>query len=59
MICGVEKTLKSDLDCKEIKPVNPKRDQSSIFIRKTDAESPILWLPDVKRELIRKDTDAQ
>ena len=46
----LEKTLESPLDCKEIKPVNPKRNQPSIFIGRTDAEAeaPILWLPDVK-----------
>ena len=46
----LEKTLESPLDCKEIKPVNCKANQSGIFIRKTDAEAevPILWLPDAK-----------
>jgi len=46
----LEKTLKSPLNCKEIKPVNPKGNQSGIFIGRTDAEAetPILWLPDVK-----------
>ena len=46
----LEKTLESLLDCKEIKPVNPKGDQSSIFIGRTDvqAETPILWPPDMK-----------
>ena len=45
----LEKTLESPLDCKEIKPVNPKRNQSWIFIRRTDAEmeAPILWPPEV------------
>ena len=45
-----EKTLESPLDCKEIKPVNPKGDQSLIFTGKVDdeAEAPILWSPDVK-----------
>ena len=45
-----EKTLESPLDCKEIKQVNPKGNQSSIFIGRTDAEAkaPILWPPDVK-----------
>ena len=48
------------LDCKEIQPVHPKRNQSWIFIRRTDteAETPILWLPDAKGQLIRKDPDA-
>ena len=56
----LEKTLKSSLDCKEIQPVNPKENQSSIFIRRTDTESeaPILWLPDAKSQLIGKDPDA-
>ena len=46
----MEKTLESPLDCKEIKPVNPKGNQSRIFIGRTDAEAetPILWPPDVK-----------
>ena len=46
----LEKTLESPLDCKEIKPVNPKGNQSWIFIGRTDAEAeiPILWPPDVK-----------
>ena len=42
----LEKTLEGLLDSKEIKPVNPKGDQSWIFIGKTDAEAPILWPPD-------------
>ena len=46
------------LDCKEIKPVNPKGNQSSIFIGRTDAEAPILWPPDAKNQLIGKDLDA-
>ena len=48
--CGVGKTLESPLDCKEIHLVNPKENQSCIFIGRTDveAESPILWPPDVK-----------
>ena len=47
----LEKTLESPLDCKEIQPVHPKGDQSSVFIGRTDveAEAPILWPPDVKR----------
>ena len=55
----LEKILKSPLDCKEIQPVNPKENQSWIFIGRTDdeAEAPILWLPDVKSWLIRKDPD--
>ena len=46
----LEKTLESPLDCKEIKPVNPKRNQSWIFTGKTDdeAETPTLWPPNVE-----------
>jgi len=56
----LEKTLESPLDCKEIQPVHPKGDRSWVFIGRTDAEAetPILWLPDVKNWLIWKDTDA-
>ena len=56
----LEKTLESPLDCKEIQPVHPKGDQSWIFIGRTDpeAETPILWPPDVKNWLIGKDPDA-
>ena len=56
----LEKTLDSPLGCKEIKPVNPKGDQSWLFIGRTDteAEAPILWAPDVKSWLIWKDPDA-
>ena len=56
----LERTLKSPLDCKKIKPVNPKRNQSGLFIGRTDgeAEAPILWPPDVKNWLIKKDPDA-
>ena len=55
-----EKTLQSPLDCKEIQPVNPKGNQSWVFIGRTDAEAetPILWLPDAKNWLIGKDPDA-
>ena len=51
------KTLESSLDCKEIKPVNPKGNQSWIFIGRTNAkaEIPLLWLPDAKNWLIGKD----
>ena len=45
----LEKTLESPLDCKEIKPVNPKGNQSWIFIRRNEAEAPVLWPPDVWR----------
>ena len=46
----LEKTLESPLDCKEIQPVHPKRNQSWVFIGRTDAkaETPILWPPHVK-----------
>ena len=56
----MKKTLESPLDCKEIKPVNPKGHQSWIFIGRTDAEAetPILWPPDGKSWLIWKDPDA-
>ena len=52
------KTLKSLLDCKEIKPVNPKGNQPWKFIWRTEAEAPILWPPDVKSWLTGKDSDA-
>ena len=56
----LEKTLESPLDCKEIKPVNPKGNQPWIFIGNTDVEveAPILWPPDLKNWLIWKDPDA-
>ena len=57
----VLKRLKSPrVDSKEIKPVNPTGNQSWIFIGRADAEAeaPILWLPDAKSRLIRKDPDA-
>ena len=56
----LEKTLESPLDCKEIQPVHPNRNQSWIFIGRTDAEAktPILWPPDAKNGLICKDPDA-
>ena len=54
--CGIGEDSWESLDCKEIKPVNPKGDQSWIFIRRTDAEAeaPILWPPDLKSWLTRK-----
>ena len=55
----LEKALESPLDCKEIQPVNPKGNQSWIFIGRTDAEAPILRPSDEKRQLIRKDPDAR
>ena len=56
----LEKTLESPLDCKEIQPDHPKGNQSWIFIGRIDAEAdtPVLWVPDVKSWLIGKDTDA-
>ena len=55
----LEKTLESPLDFKEIKPVHPKGNQSWIFTGRTNAKAktPILWPPDVKSWLIRKDPD--
>ena len=56
----LEKTFESLLDCKEIQPVHPKGNQSWLFIGRTDAEAetPILWPPDSKNWLTRKDPDA-
>ena len=56
----VLKNLESPLDCKKIKPVNPKGNQSWLFFGRTDAEAGMLmfWLPDVKNWLIRKTPDA-
>ena len=56
----MEKTLESPLNCKEVKPFNPKGNYSWIFIGRTDAEAeaPIFWLPDAKNWLLRKDPDA-
>ena len=56
----LEKTLKSPLVSKEIKPVSPKGNQPQIFIGRTDAEAeaPILWPTDVKSLLVGKDADA-
>jgi len=54
----LEKTFESPLDCKGIKPINPKGNQPRIFLGRTDAEAPILWLPDAKSQLIGKDPDA-
>ena len=56
----LEKALESPLDCKEFKPVHPKGNQSWIFIGRTDAEAetPILWSPDVKNWLIGKNPDV-
>ena len=59
-IVVLEKTLDSPLGCKEIQPIHPKGDQSWIVIGRTDAEAetPILWPPDVENQLIGKDPDA-
>ena len=59
-IVVLEKILESPLDCKEIQPVNPKGNQSWIFVGRTDAEAetPILWPPTAKNWLIGKDPDA-
>ena len=56
----LEKTLESPLDCKEIKPVNPKGNQLWIFIGRIDveAEAPIFWPSNAKSQLIGKDPDA-
>ena len=56
----LEKILESPLDCKKIKPVNPKGNQPQIFMGRTyaEAEAPILLPPDVKNRLIGKDSDA-
>ena len=57
----LENTLESPLDCKVITPVHPKGNQSWMFIGRTvaEAETPILWPPDVKNWLIWKDPDAR
>ena len=59
-IVVLEKTLESPLDCKEIKPVSPKGNQSWLFTGRTDdeAEALILWPSDVKNWLTGKDPDA-
>ena len=56
----LEKTPESPLDCKKIKPVHPKGNQSWIFIGRTvaEAETPILWPPDENSQLSRKDSDT-
>ena len=61
LIVVLETTLESPLDCKEIKPINPKGNQPWIFIGRTDAETeaPILWPPNAKSQLIGKDPDAR
>ena len=57
-IVVLEKTPGSPLDRKEIELINPKGNQSWIFIGRTDAEAPILWPPDAKSQRIGKDPDA-
>ena len=54
-----EKTLESPWNCKEIEPVHPKGNQPWILIGRAEAEAPILWPPDVKNWLLRKDPDAR
>ena len=56
----LEKTLESPLDCKEIQPVHSEGDQPWVFFGRTDAEaeSPVLWLPHEKSQLIGKDSAA-
>ena len=54
----LEKTLESPLDYEDIKLVNLKGNQFQIFIGRTDAKAPILWLSDAKSQLIGKDPDA-
>ena len=56
-----EKTLEGPLDSKEIKPVNPKGNQTWIFTGRTDAEAeaPVFWPPDAKSRLIGKDPAAR
>ena len=55
----LEKTLEGPLDSKKIQPVHPKGNRSWIFIGRTDAETPILWLPYAKSLLIWKDPDVE
>ena len=55
----LKKTLDGLLDCKEIQSVNPKGNQPSVFIGRTDAEAPILGPPDANNWLIGKDFDAR
>ena len=58
--CGIGETLESPFDCKEIQSINPKGNQSWIFIGRTDAEAaaPILWPPDARNWLTGKDPDV-
>ena len=59
-IVVLEKSLESPLDSKEIKPVNPKRNEPWIFTGRIDAaaEAPVFWPPDVNSQLIGKNSDA-
>ena len=59
-IVVLEKTPESPLDCQKIKPANPKGNQTCIFIGRTDAEAEalILWPPDEKSQLFRRDPGA-
>ena len=56
----LEETLESPLDFKEIQPVHPKGDKSWVFIGRSDveAETPMLWPPDAKSQLIGRDPEA-
>ena len=56
----LEKTLESPLDCKEIQPVHSEGDQPWDFFGRNDAEAetPVLWPPDAKNQIIGKDPDA-
>ena len=58
LCCWRRLFLKSPLDCRDIKPVNPKGNQPWIFIERADAEAPLFWPPDVKSLLIGKNPDA-
>ena len=57
----LEKTLESPLDCKEIQPVHSEGDQPWVFFGRTEAkaETPILWPPHGKSQIIGKDSDAE
>ena len=57
-IVALEKTLENPLDSNKIKPVNPKGSQPYFGRTDVEAEAPVLWLPNVKSWLIRKDPDA-
>ena len=54
----LQNTFESPLDCRKIKPINPKGNQPWIFIGRTGAEAPMHWPPDAKSQFIRKDPDA-